>query len=402
MIISKLNPIHPFLAIYIVWHPSFDQGETIARSLFNHFRRDHYKNIAGGAGLSILYRSAPPPGEKLPLPIDFDEAETTAVILLTEECLVADADWKRYVQELASSAEVKGLGSRVFPVEMDECGLKIGIKQQALRWNNWHGLQPDVKQQRLISGLTYEFCLMLRHYLEHLKYPVESEEALTRYLLRVRVFLSHSKHDKDGERIARRIRDHIHKNHNLDTFFDVRNIPPGLPFDRVLLNQIGEDGVSAFIAIHTDSYSSREWCRKEVIEAKRRRVPLVVANCINNLDERNFPYMGNVPVVRMNPKPFKVERIELVIGCLLDEVLKDFLWRCRIRLVKAEPGVYFLSRPPELISLASLDKSDNPKTNVIVYPDPPLGAEEERLFEEIAPGIRLRSMIEWQAEQEAT
>jgi hypothetical protein len=400
MTLPKSDPIRPFLSIYIVWHPSFEQGESIAKSLFNHFRRDHYKNIAGGTGLSILYRSTPIPGAKLPLPIDFDEAETTAVIILSEQYLVNDPEWKRYTHELASLAETKGLSSRVFPVEMDECGLKIGLKQQALRWNNWHGLKPEIKQQRLVSGLTYEFCLMLRHYLEHMKHPVESDEALIRYLRRVQVFLSYSKHDGDGERIALRIRNHIYKNHNLESFFDVRNIPPGLPFDRVLISQVG---VSAFIAIYTDSYSSREWCRKEVIEAKRRRVPLVVANCINNLDERNFPYMGNVPVVRMNPKPIKEERIDFVIGCLLDEVLKDFLWRCRVELVKGVSGVAFLSRPPELISLVGLDKSGSGTgTSLIVYPDPPLGAEEERLFEELAPGIRLRSMIEWQAERKDT
>jgi hypothetical protein len=55
------------------------------------------------------------------------------------------------------------------------------------------------------------------------------------------------------------------------------------------------------VAIHTDSYSSREWCRREIIEAKRWNVPLVVANGISNLDERGFPYMGNVPVVRLEP-----------------------------------------------------------------------------------------------------
>lgn len=59
--------------------------------------------------------------------------------------------------------------------------------------------------------------------------------------------------------------------------------------------------VSAVVAVHTDSYSSREWCRREIIEAKRWNVPLVVANCIHDLDERSFPYLGNVPVVRMDP-----------------------------------------------------------------------------------------------------
>lgn len=34
----------------------------------------------------------------------------------------------------------------------------------------------------------------------------------------------------------------------------------------------------------------------------------------------------------------------------------------------------------------------------MVYPEPPLGAEEQGLFEIVAPGLRLRSMTEWLAE----
>jgi hypothetical protein len=48
-------------------------------------------------------------------------------------------------------------------------------------------------------------------------------------------------------------------------------------FQKVLLKQVR---LSAVVAIHTDSYSSREWCRREIVEAKRWNVPLVVANCL--------------------------------------------------------------------------------------------------------------------------
>lgn len=44
--------------------------------------------------------------------------------------------------------------------------------------------------------------------------------------------------------------------------------------------------------------------------------------------------MGNVPIVRMDPQ--QAERINIIIARLLDEVLKDFLWRCRIQLVNTE------------------------------------------------------------------
>ena len=207
---------------------------------------------------------------------------------------------------------------------------------------------------------------MLRHYLEHLRHPAEEEDALEKYLQKVQIFLSHSKHDDDGERIANLIRDHLHAGHGLSSFFDTHDIPAGLPFQRVLLKQVR---FSAVVAIHTDSYSSREWCRREIIEAKHWNVPLVVVNCITDQDERGFPYMGNVPIVRMDPH--SDDRVDVVIGRLLDEVLKDFL----------------VGLPPQ---------KDVPDPT-IVYPDPPLSTEEGRLFENVAPRVRLRSLTEWVA-----
>ncbi|MGZ9569550.1 toll/interleukin-1 receptor domain-containing protein [Alcaligenes nematophilus] len=382
----------PFLVLYVVWHPSFAAGAELADELLKHFRRKLYENVAGGTGLSVIFRSAPAPASAIPLPIDLNEAETTAVIVLMESALVADAAWVGYVRELVERAETAGLGSRVFPVALEQSALSIGIEEQALRWDLWAGT-PIELQQRLIRELTYEFCRMLRHYLEHLKRPAEEEAALEAYLKKVQIFLSHSKHDDDGERIAYAIRDRLQDGHGLSSFFDVHDIPAGLRFHKVLLHQVR---MSAVVAIHTDTYSSREWCRREIIEAKRWNVPLIVVNCISDMDERGFPYMGNVPVVRMDPRG--ADRIDFVVGRLLDEVLKDFLWRCRVELLRltADPEIKFVPRPPELISLAGVNASGLPEA-IIVYPDPPLSAEEERLFEEIAPHVRLRSLTEWLA-----
>ena len=80
---------------------------------------------------------------------------------------------------------------------------------------------------------------------------------------------------------------------------------------------------------------------------------MVVVDCLHSIDRRAFPYLGNVPVIRMNP--CNRDRIERVIGVLLDEVFKDNLWRCRTaRLSAVDPGVLFLPRSPELIALATL------------------------------------------------
>ena len=384
------DPTRPFLVVYILWHPGYPNGAALAEVLREHFRRKLYENVAGGTGISVLFRSTPAPGSAVPLPIDVNDAETTAVVVLAESTLATDANWRQYVQELATQAEAAGLGSRVFPVALERSGLGIGLDEQALRWDQWPGPEPD-RRERLTSELTYELCRMLRHYLEHLRHPAAADDALEKYLRKVQVFLSHSKHDANGERLAGLIRDRLHAGHGLSSFFDVHDIPAGLRFQKVLLKQVR---LSAVVAIHTDSYSSREWCRREIIESKRWNVPLVVANCIAERDERGFPYLGNVPIVRMDPKT--ADRVDTIVGRLLDEVLKDFLWSCRVQLTGVvDPAVLFMPRPPELISLTWLpSKADVPEP-MIVYPDPPLSAEEARLFEQVAPQVRLRSITEW-------
>ncbi|WP_375381074.1 toll/interleukin-1 receptor domain-containing protein [uncultured Sphingomonas sp.] len=390
-------PTRPFLVVTIAWHPGFAAGPTIASALYDHFRRKLFENVAGGTGLSVIYRSEPPKGTAAPLPIDFEEGETAAVVVLFDEAFAGDNAYLAWLKETAERADAKGLGTRVSPIAIDSALTRSGMAEQAIRWDRWGDLEEKPRIRRLVSGLTYQFARMLRSYLERLRHPSDADEALERYLKKVQVFLSHSKRDDDGERIAKTIRQALFDGDGLSSFFDVHDIVPGVRFDKAILNQVR---VSAVVAIHTDSFSSREWCRREIIEAKRASVPLVVANCLVDTDERGFPYMGNVPVVRMDPA--HVDRIEDVIGRLLDEVLKDFLWRCRVELVSNEAGqeVRFLPRPPELISLVGLERAADGET-ILVYPDPPLGAEEQRLFEEIAPTLRLRSLTEWVAEAEA-
>ncbi|MDR2332580.1 MAG: toll/interleukin-1 receptor domain-containing protein [Burkholderiaceae bacterium] len=386
----------PFLVMYVVWHPAFSDGLAIAEILRQHFRRKLYENIAGGTGLSVIYRYVVAPESTQPLPIDLAEADTAAIVVLTDNNLVGDTAWIAYVQELCHYTEASGLGVRVFPVEIDTDVLsRLGTNEQALLWARWEGDLAE-RGRQLTAALTYAFCRLLRHYLEHLTRPEEEEEALEAYLKKVQIFLSHSKHDQHGEEIARNVRRRLHNMPGMDSFFDVYDIPAGLHFQKVLIHKVR---VSAMVAIHTDSYSSREWCRKEIIEAKRWHIPLVVANSINDIDERGFPYMGNVPVVRLEPGG--ADRIDFVIARLLDEVLKNFLWRCRIALElsdeKFDPAIVFVPRPPELISLASLPSEVDVSHPVIVYPDPPLSAEEERLFAKISPRVQLRSLTEWKA-----
>lgn len=203
-------PTRPFLVIYIGWHPDFAAGPEIADALYQHYRRDLYENIAGGAGLSVVFRSVPPPDAAVPISVDFEQAETSAVVFLVDERLAADAAWTAYGRDLIARAEETGLRARVFPVAINRAALQAGLDVQAIRWDTWVDDEPEDRRRKLIAELTYQLCRMLRHYLEHLKRPMEPEEALEHYLEKVRIFLSHSKHDHHGTRIALAIRNKIH------------------------------------------------------------------------------------------------------------------------------------------------------------------------------------------------
>ena len=391
----------PFLAVYVVWHPSSPSGPELFDALYKHFRRDLFTNVAGGAGINVIGRFAAPPGGTAPLEIDLDDADATAVVVLADEAMAGSPDHRRYVRSLRSDAEALGLTALVFPVSLDghafDMGEELGT-DQALRWDLWIDLGDRARQRRLIAELTHQFCRMLRHCLAALEHPGLREDALDGYLQPVRMFLSHSKHDAFGSLIAQAVRSTLQASGDLATFFDVLNIPPGLAFDKVLLHFVR---VSAMLVVHTDSYGSRSWCRREVLEAKRHDVPIVVANCISDFEERGFPYMGNVPVIRMEPAdPPDPDRMATVVARLLDEVLKDYLWKCRTRVARSrDTAATFLPRQPELVSLVSA-AAGKPEgaTRLFVYPDPPLGAEETALFESVSSGILLQSFTEWLAE----
>ncbi|VVN38862.1 toll/interleukin-1 receptor domain-containing protein [Pseudomonas fluorescens] len=392
----------PFFVIYVVWHPSFESGEEIANKIMQHFRRDIYKNIVGGAGIPVVFRSACMPDHEKPITINTEDSQTSAIIALVDEKLCESQHWVDYLKTLSITtveSNKTGFNSLLFPVSITKEILhRASLAEQALRWDSWIGDEKE-KTKRLISELTYEFCRILRHQLAQLEHP--DIRNLENYLKKVQIFLSHSKHDSDGTEIASAIRKRIHEGHGLSSFFDVNDIPAGLRFDEVLIAQVR---VSAMIAIHTDSYSSREWCRKEIIEAKTWNVPLVVANSINNMDERGFPYMGNVPVVRLGYDATDASRIDIVISRLLDEVLKDFLWRCQTHEIKKQlqGKAFLIPRPPELISLSCVPEGpedlEGQQTEILlIYPDPPLSTEEERLINRVAPNVQLRSLAEWKA-----
>ena len=379
----------PFV-LHVVWHPQCSAAPAIADELRRHFASERYHDIAGGAGVTVLLRDVHAPDSDAPPGIDWTDGEIVAVVVLLDHAAAADSRWALYLQNIVGQADERGFATRVFPVALEARVLKVGLKVQALRWDRWpEGGEAGRRIDRFIRELTYQFIRMLRHRLSI--QPGHAGDELRRYRENIRVFLSHSKHDEHGEAVARAIRGWFHEHGTLASFLDVDDMTAGVRSDAVIEDAI-RHGV--LVAIYTDSYSSREWCRREAILAKRHGVPMLVVDCLQDKDDRAFPYLWNVPVVRMDAG--RPERVGQVASTLLDEVFKGYLWQQRTAQHRlAAPRTVFTSRPPELATAAAFADKPSGGESVIVHPDPPLGWEENRLFADTLPNVRVCALSEW-------
>jgi hypothetical protein len=205
----------------------------------------------------------------------------------------------------------------------------------------------------------------------------------------LRVFLSHAKHD--GLDLAREIRAYIASHTHMNTFFDAHDIPPGTAWKQVLYEEAG-DRQNALLILQTDAYSTREWCRIEVLQAKLGWVPTLLVHALRTSERRAFPYLGNVPTVIWPSSCHGEEAYEYVLGMLLYEVLRGAYFPRRVKALATLYGVSqplkAIPYPPELLTLVAMHRllHTDPAT-IFVYPDPPLGTEERRLLGEAMPHI---------------
>ena len=380
----------PFV-LHVVWHPQCEAAPAIAEELRRHFASDRYHDIAGGAGVTVLFRDVDAPDSDAPPAIDWTDGEIVAVVVLLDHASATDSRWALYLQGIVEQTDDRGLATRVFPVALEAGALESGLKVQALRWDHWpEGGEAGKRIDRLIRELTDHFIRMLRHWLSD--QPDHADDELHRYREDIQVFLSHSKHDEHGEPVAKAIRDWFNEHSPLASFLDVDDMMAGVRFDAVIEDAI-RHGV--LVAIYTDSYSSREWCRREAILAKRHGVPMLVVDCLQDKDDRAFPYLWNVPVVRMGVD--QPERAGQVASALLDEVFKDYLWQQRTAQHRPAPHTVFTSRPPELATAAAFADVPSGGESVIVHAGSPLGSEERGLFADILPNVRVCALSEWLA-----
>lgn len=381
----------PLLAVYIVWHPSFEKGKLIADSIYTYLSRNTDAPLIRGIGIPVFFRSIPQRSNKTPKEINLNEADYNAIVVLVDDCLFNDEDWNIYVKELIPKTDNK---NRIFPIafsdnayyfEESTLGREQFISAKGVEIErNFSHILAEIKS-RLVHG----FCRLLLE-----KQPIHEAEKELNEPAPVKLFISHAK--KDGEKEAKAFRDFVRANTKLSTFFDANDIADGYKFDTQIKKAI-EDGQAAMVVFHSDEYAAREWCQIEVLTAKRYKSPIVVVHNISVGELRSFPYLGNVPTIKLNEANFSQ-----IIDLTLYQILLNIFQRENLKRIKAlyVPKRFEsieLTSPPELFNfidiLSQKSKSKSGKF-LVLYPDPPLGIDEMRVLNDFDSTIQFLTPIQ--------
>lgn len=463
------------LSIYVLWHPEFGEGQLMANHLFSTFTRNSSSPFARTIGIPVYFRSDPVSNNsRTPISIPLAEAKYNAIIVLVDDHMVIDEDWREYVTQLDKEARESGGNTRLFPVatnfnsfnfpvsatnyfrlfEVEEEPPKQEEKDSpAAQEETISSLSPEISsmvevpfelpktQGRSVQlaprneGITININLNLGdlsdedvnimdlateaepstelnnnlfhrqaaflvgklvHELSRMLYgqPLESEGEHSQSVPPVRLFISHAK--ADGAEIAESIRDYIHQDTSLKSFFDANDIAVGYLFSDELKAAIAE---SSLICIQTDYYATREWCLWEVINAKRMDRPVVVVNAILNREPRSFPYIGNVPTMRWDfNSPAPKIQIQQVLTFALYEVLgnkfNNLFQEELKRIYRMSDSIGVVGHAPELFTVLKMQHVANAAGHtsldplLVLYPDPPLGDEELQVLKEVSDQIR--------------
>jgi len=370
------------LSVYIVWHPNFLDGQQIADFLYSFLCRDSSKPLVRSMGIPVYFRSTKATGTNYPLQIDFDESEFTAVIPLVSDEFVNDKEYEKFIDSTFDKCNAAKDKRRIYPIAISKNAYNVSPKLLPINFirvekkiKSHCGIEEHVSIfSQIKSPVLHELCRLLMN----MKKATDETDSLT-ISPPIKLFISHSKHD-ETKLVATRFRDFINSQTQLKTFFDTNDIAYGSNFGEEIKKAAHE---FALVAFQSDTYAEREWCRIEVLEAKKTGCPIVIVNAIQNREQRAFPYLGNYPSIR-----FKDNFLE-IIDLALEQVLFNIYTK---QFLDSITNLYkiktykILSTSPELFTLVQLKKeglSKGIKFGLVIYPDPPLGSEEMELLNDM-------------------
>ena len=336
------------LSVYLL----IDKNNRLASEIFNRFYtllcRDVEKPLSDGLDIPVYLISNDENGEIKS--IDFEQSEKNAIFFFADMAVyLGDTKWRDYILRLNEQIE-SGTPAVLYSVKQFEYATDLGFinKDQMI-------LPPNddiITGWDEVSSRIYD-CLI--------RYMKDMPQD------KLKLFISHAK--RDGLVVAENLRNSLRSKTKLDSFFDKNDIIEGVDFEKQIKENVKS---SLLMVLDSDAYGTRQWCQKEILCAKKYGVPIVVVDMHSDVITRTFPYMGNVPSVRLND-----DNLDTAISLLLRTGLRyEYQKNYLTKIVKEGNNDDFdiLSYQPELLDMHMLEK------NNVLYPEPPVSEEERRIL----------------------
>ena len=348
------------LSVYLLFHTENSEGHEVYERLYKLLCRDSGEPFFDGLDIPVFFCSGS--DSHCINSIDTSRSKTIVILILVDKKMYICNAWRSFIETIPQGDNIL-----ICPIQ---------------QYENAFDFTEDIEYIQFISLSTFS---VLNNWSE---FKNRLFDCLIRAISpnpkkKLKIFISHSKKDKDGlgRANAESLRDYLRKETKQDSFYDVNDIVDGSRFDSQIENAIQE---SLLIILFTNTYSSREWCRRELLTAKQHRVPAIVVFMVNGEIDRIFPYIGNIPSTIYNDDWRPI--LNLLFRTALDQYHEQLLLSGI-----ADNDTDILPFSPEALSLSIIDSH---KQNVL-YPEPPLGPEELSILKAIRNNTSFYSPMQY-------
>lgn len=348
------------LSLHILYHRDNKDGKKLYSDLYKLLCRDFSHPFDSGIGMPVYFYTDE---ENVIRDIDTSNSDKTFILLLVDQNMYLSEVWKKYIQE------------KLIPL-LDSPDKTVNLTSVCL-FKYAFELNPKLEKYQFLS---FNNESVYDHWNEFL---MRLYDILIRFIddkatKQQTIFISHSKQDSDkyGLRLAVSLRDYLLENGTkLSSFFDVNNIMEGYNFESQIIDNVDS---SIMVVIFSNAYSSREWCLKEILRAKKNKIPLIVVFAVTGDIDRTFPYIGNVPATQFhndwNP----------VINLLLRTTLYNKYQNMLLEKLKGD-NMEILPFIPDAYCLSYYKGKHDVD---VLYPEPPLGRCETEVLNDIKGNVR--------------
>ena len=350
------------LSVHVLFHSENKEGQKIFSELYKLLCRDIDDPFSDGLDIPVYYSIG---NDTSDIKLANSSSNKKVILLFIDINMFCSQNWRNKIEELV--------------VTKDDNTLIVGVKQYRHSFSINKAIGEI--QSIVVENTEAEHIKMFEE--NHWeKFTTQLFDMLIRFVggkedkKPITIFISHSKQGnskdpkvKEGEATAKDLRNFLFSDTKLNSFF-VHDILDGYKFGEQIKAHAGN---CSLLILFTDTYSSREWCRIEVLTAKEHKVPIVAVFMMKGNVDRVFPYIGNIPSTVYDGDWRKI--INLLLRTTLDQTVESELLK-----TEANGTTTYLPYPPEAFNMTMLKAG----TKKVIYPEPPLGNEELEILKSIS------------------